>query len=248
MSESSPPDYHGRIPLMKPILTLALLAAAVSASAQVITPAPIKVVGSTYGVATNFTLTFDTVLDRLTVDINNALVVPSGATGRLTGFALDLPGFDSATPFGAGSVSVVGATNTVIGDWSDFGTVAQDLNVNGLHFDFDLGVGTGPNLNGGGGNGIDYGVAAQLVLEFTSPDITAAFVSAVQGHYDSHEGAFLAARWQSVAVGPCTGLSDAGFDVPVPDGIPVPSVPEPSTYGAFGIAALLALLAVRGRR
>lgn len=232
---------------MNKLLTLALLsvAAAVPASAQLITPSPIKAVGLNYAVNTAFALTFDTANDRLTVDINNN--VAGGAAGRLTAFVLDLPCYDASTPFDASWVSIHSTVNTPIGDWTDFGTAALDLNVNGLAFNFDLGLGTGSNVNGGGGNGIADGQTAQIVLQF-SFDLTASYVASVQSYYGSHQGAFLAGRWQSVCTATASGLSDAGFDVPPPTGAVVPSVPEPATYGLLGAGALLGLLAVRARR
>lgn len=232
---------------MHKVLTLALLtvAAAVPASAQLITPSPITAVGTCWGVNSSFALTFNTALDRLTIDVNNNLA--GGAAGRLTAFVIDLPAFDDVTPFDASTVSILSTTGTTASDWSDFGTAAQDLNVNGLAFNFDLGVGTGANVNGGGGNGILNGQTAQFVIQF-SFDLTASYVTSVQNYYSSHQGAFLGARWQDVNGVGVTGGSDAGLDILPPDDAVVPSVPEPSTYGLIGVGALLALVTVRARR
>lgn len=228
---------------MKQLLTSALLAGvlALPASAQLITPSPLTVQGST-GVRTDFTLTFDTAQDTLQIGIFNDVLSPTNVKGRLTGFAFNLP---DIAPNNWSNATLVAETlsSTTLAQWSVF--VNATLNA-GAGFDFDLGAGTGPNINGGGGNGVFWGETGTLTLKFGF-DVDAAFVASVQSYYSQNQGNFMGARWQSLT-GTTEG-SDAGTDLPPgPSGGGVVTVPEPATYGLFGAVAALALLVTRRRR
>lgn len=200
----------------------ALLSAAVAAQAQLY----IATGGS--GVTTSFNFSFDTALNRVTVQVDNTAAGVGGVTGTVTSFGFNIP---NAL---AGTGSLLSYSGTpALGAWAYF--EPYNLNAGGNVFQQEVGAGTGANPNGGHPpHSIPFGGTATFVFQFGDFSDASGFLG-VNG---------VTARWQQLSVPPG---SDEGFgNTGTPGGGPVLTpVPEPSTYGMIGAAGLLAAAILR---
>lgn len=207
---------------LKLLATCALLGFATAAHAQLYTAT-----GST-GVTSSFNFTIDPTLNRVTVLVNNTQAGVGGVTGSVTSFGFNIP------PALAGTGSLLSTSGVTAGAWTYF--APYNLSAGGGGFVQDVGAGTGANPNGGTvAQGVVAGSSATFVFQFGDFASAAGFIGP--------NG--VTARWQGV-----TGnRSDEAFGNPgTPGGPGLTPVPEPSTYGLFGAAALAVGLMVRRKR
>lgn len=190
--------------------SVALLGLATAAHAQLYIAT-----GRTTGVTTQFNFDFNSVLNQVTVQVDNTFAGVGGVTGTLTSFGFNIPANLVCTG------SLLSATGVPDGTWKFFNS--YDINVGGGGFAQDVGAGSGKNENGGQPKwGVKFGSSATFKFQFADYDTMAGFIG--------FNG--VTARWQSVN----EEGSDVGFGVLSPSLTPVP---EPATYGMFGVAALL---------
>jgi hypothetical protein len=203
--------------------TLALLGIAEAAHAQLYIAT-----GST-GVTTQFNFNINTALHQVTLQVNNTQAGVGGVTGTLTSFGFHIP----ATLAGTGSL--LSTTGVPAGSWSFF--EPYNLSSGGGGFAQNVGAGTGNNPNGGQPNqGVQFGNSATFLFQFANFTTAAGFLG-LNG---------VTARWQGITPG---AVSNEGFGVLNPPGGPgLTPVPEPSTYGLFGVVALLVGVMVQRKR
>jgi len=187
--------------------------------------------GRNTGVTTRFNFDFNSVLNQVTVQLDNTFAGVGGVTGTLTSFGFNIP----ANLVNTGSL--LSATGVPDGTWKFFNS--YDINVGGNDFAQDVGAGSGKNENGGQPkHGVKFGSSATFKFQFADYDTMAGFIG--------FNG--VTARWQSITTKGKED-SDVGFGVLNPTGSPsLTPVPEPATYGMFGVAALLVGVMFRRKR
>ena len=200
-------------PAIKKLLATVALFSTVAA-----THAQLYIATGSTGVTTWFNFTIDPILNQVTVEVDNTHAGPGGIAGTVTSFGFNIP----ATLAGTGSL--LSAVGVPADTWSYF--EPYDLNAGGGAFQQEVGAGSGKNPNGGQPNeSVAFGSTATFVFQFGDFSDATAFLG--------EDG--MTSRWQAIAPG---GGSDEGFGNPPPENIPNP-VPEPSTYGLLGAAALV---------
>jgi len=175
--------------------------------------------GKNTGVTTRFNFDFNSVLNQVTVQVDNTFAGVGGVTGTLTSFGFNIPTHLVNTG------SLLSATGVPDGTWKFFSS--YDISVGGNDFKQDVGAGSGKKNENGGDpkHGVKFGSSATFKFKFADYDTMAGFIG--------FNG--VTARWQSI-----NEDSDVGFGVLNPTGSPsLTPVPEPATYGMFGVAALL---------
>ena len=193
----------------KLIATCALLGIAAAAHAQ------LYIATGSSGVTTHFTFNVDPTLNQVSVFVDNTHLGVGGVTGTVTSFGFNIP----AAIVGTGSL--LSTSGVPAGTWSYF----APYNLN--NFNQDNGAGSGNNVNGGQPNqSVQFGSTANFVFQYSD-------FAAVTGFLGENG---VSVKWQALST---TGSSDEGFGNPGTPGGPIVPVPEPSTYGLLGAAALM---------
>jgi hypothetical protein len=187
------------------------------------------------GVTAEFTFTIDDIANTVTVFVDNTILGENDAQGTITSF-----GFN--TPFASADLGDDGSDVSFTQDFGDmWNTFAPYALSPTMTFEQDFGVGSGANEEGGDPqNGIEFGSTGTFV--FTFPDFTG--TDTIAGWLGENG---LSVRFQEVldSLG-ASGGSDKVLGNPDDGGGGGGGfVPEPSTYGLFGVMALLGIAAMR---
>ena len=221
--------------LILSVIAAGVLVSAASAQLYTVTAGDENSTEAT-GVTAEFTFTIDDVANTVTVFVDNTILGENDAQGTITSF-----GFN--TPFDSADLGVDGADVSFTQDFGDMWNTFAPYELSPtMTFAQDFGVGSGATEEGGDPqNGIEFGSTATFV--FTFPDFTG--TDAIAGWLDE-DG--LSVRFQEVL----DSLGQSGGSDKVLGGVPDDGggggggvVPEPSTYGLFGVMALLGIAAVR---
>jgi len=245
------------------LLGLALLASAPLVNAQIISRT-FNVTGVSNGVVSRFTIWINADNNTLVVDIDNARPLTNGLNtkvGTITGFGFNTPfnvngvssvltqvQWDVVNSGHTGLPTVFPVTQAGKDANDDFWNERDPYSLN-PNFSNDFGVEAGNP-----GRGIEYGEKATFVFAFTQDITVTNFVGFFDNNATTTNKYDFTVRWQEVGKKSDYGLhgdncvedSDkGGWDgIPFSDG-DLPPVPEPSTYGFMGAAALLGLVARR---
>ncbi len=204
---------------------------------------------------TGVTTVFDASIggQNLFITVDNTHLGLGGVTGSVTSFGFNTP-WDA--PLDLSKIAITYQNLSLTGPttaWNPLSEFELTAGLGSGGFTVDLGLESDANGNPNGNsvaNGVEFGETVVFKLAFNASTYPIPDLDEVASFFNQGPAAtnFLV-RWQDVE-GTTAGTSDAyrgdwpsGYDIPQGGG-----VPEPSTYGLFGVAALLGVVLARRLR
>lgn len=229
---------------------LALAAASTAASAQIVTE-KFSIHGLTTNVIASATATINATSNTFTLVVDNSILGAGGANGTITSLGFPVPFTDTELGANGSLVSLTTTWNltnpghSTPSNWNIL--EPYDLNAGGQHINLEIGTGVhASQANGGNPNlGIEFGEIVTFVFQL--PDFDISDILGPGGFITGGDND-LVFRWQEIGIDGLPGSgSDIGFGpgTEVPPGVGETPVPEPSTYGLAGAAALFCVIGIR---
>ncbi|HLP03445.1 MAG TPA: PEP-CTERM sorting domain-containing protein [Opitutaceae bacterium] len=196
------------------------------------------------------TLFYAAVVDQdLLITVDNTTLGASGQTGSVTSFGFNTPW---TAPLNLSKVAISYQVSSLTGPtepWNPLSEFELTAGLGGGGVTVDLGLESDDNGNPNGNdvkNGVEFGEIVQFKFSFDATTYDIPDLEYVADFFNQNpDGPDFLVRWQNV-LGSTAGTSDAfAGDFPNDTDVPQGPVPEPSTYGLIGAAALLGLVSYR---